>query len=168
MKCPACGGDIAPDDQLCSRCGSSLAHEPAEAKTENPLPSPVFHKRLFLMGGILLGVIGILVLLLFFLPTRAKKEAISRPANLGAELTPGQPGKSAEEIGPNAIFGKVVSATKRIITMQSLNTGKEYTIYVGYRTNYIPRRYPLVGEKIKVLYIDDRGYLKATQVEIQP
>ena len=168
MKCPACGGDITLDDQLCGRCGSALAHEPTEAKSKSPLLSPLFHKRLFLMGGILFVVISILVFLLFFLPTKANKEPVSRPANLGAELTPGQPGKGSQEIGPNAIFGKVVSATKRIITMQSLNTGKEYTIYVGHRTNYIPRRYPLVGEKIKVLYIDDRGYLKATQVEIQP
>ena len=167
MKCPACGGDIAPDDQLCGRCGSSLAREPAEAKSKSPLLSPLFHKRLFIMGGIILGVISILVLLLFFLPTRAKKDPVSRPANLGAELTPGKPGKSAEEIGPNAIFGEVVSVQKKMITVQSLNTGKVYTVYVGYRTHYVPRRHPLVGEKIKVLYIDDRGYWKATHVEMQ-
>jgi hypothetical protein len=41
-------------------------------------------------------------------------------------------------------------------------------VYVGRRTRYEPRRYPAVGEQVKVLYIDDRGYLKATQVLMQP
>jgi hypothetical protein len=75
--------------------------------------------------------------------------------------------RNGEEIGPNAIYGKVVSIQRGVITIQSLHTGKVYTVYVGRRTYYYPRRYPSVGEKIKVVYIYDRGYMKATQVQIQ-
>jgi hypothetical protein len=128
-----------------------------------------------MLGGGLLVVFAVLVFLLFFLPhpQGAKKEFVRRPANLGGELTGEGPdtstqfGKKGVEIGPNAVYGQIIFIGRGKITVKSLNTGKEYTIYVGHRTNYTPRRYPVVGEKVKVVYIDDQGQLKATQVEIK-
>ena len=77
----------------------------------------------------------------------------------------------ADEIGPNQVQGKVVSIytnvfRKGTIVVKSDKTGKTYTFYVGTRTIYIPHRYPSTGETVKVSYIDDRGFLKATRVEI--
>jgi len=77
----------------------------------------------------------------------------------------------ADEIGPNMVQGKVVSIytnvfRKGTIVVKSDKTGKTYTFYVGTRTVYIPHRYPTVEETVKVSYINDRGFLKATQVEI--
>jgi hypothetical protein len=76
-----------------------------------------------------------------------------------------------KEIGPNTVQGKVLSiqtnAFRRgTIEVKSDQTGETYTFYVGSRTDYYPRRYPYVGETIKVVYINDRGYLKATSVEV--
>jgi hypothetical protein len=75
------------------------------------------------------------------------------------------------EIGPNAVQGKVLSIAvgafrKGTIAVKSDQTGVTYTFYVGNRTSYVPYRYPLIGETIKVFYVNDRGYLKATSVEI--
>jgi hypothetical protein len=116
----------------------------------------------------LAGLIIIIVLLLTFLPVRGEKQPVHKPTNLGAELTEGRVGKSAEEIGPNTVYGQVVSVQRGTITIQSLNTGTVYTVYVGRRTDYYPRRYPSLGEKVKVFYILDRGCMKATRVQMQP
>ena len=169
MQCPQRGKETTANDQRCSACG----HELTKALTR--LKNPLVRKRLMLLGGGLLIVFGVLVFLLFFLPhpRGAKKEFVRRPANLGGELTGEGPdtssqfGRKGVEIGPNAVYGQITLIRRGVMTVKSLNTGKEYTIYVGHRTNYTPRRYPVVGEKVKVVYIDDQGQLKATQVEIQ-
>ena len=77
----------------------------------------------------------------------------------------------ADEIGPNMVQGKVVSIytnvfRKGTMVVKSDKTGKTYTFYLGRRTLYVPHRYPTVEETVKVSYINDRGFLKATQVEI--
>jgi hypothetical protein len=77
----------------------------------------------------------------------------------------------ATEIGPNTVEGKVVSIQtnvfrRGVIEVKSDQTGETYTFYVGSMTAYYPHRYPYVGETIKVVYINDRGYLKATSVEV--
>jgi hypothetical protein len=76
-----------------------------------------------------------------------------------------------KEIGPNQVQGKVLSiqtnALRRgTIEVKSDQTGETYTFYVGSRTQYYPHRYPGIGETIRVHYVNDRGYLKATSVEI--
>jgi len=76
------------------------------------------------------------------------------------------------EVGRNAVYGKVTSvaigaAGRGTIHVQSYNTGKAYTFYTGVRTDYNIRRYPVSGERAKVYYINDRGYLKATYVRIR-
>ena len=77
----------------------------------------------------------------------------------------------AKEIGPNEVQGKVLAIQtnalhRGTIVVKSDRTGATYTFYVGSSTAYYPRRYPSIGETIRVLYINDRGYLKATRVEI--
>jgi hypothetical protein len=76
------------------------------------------------------------------------------------------------EVGRNAVYGRVTSvaigaAGRGTIHVQSYNTGKVYTFYTGVRTDYNIRRYPVAGERAKVYYINDRGYLKATYVRIR-
>jgi len=79
---------------------------------------------------------------------------------------------NAKELGPNVVVGKVLSiqtnAWRRgTIEVKSNHTGRIYTFYVGSRTDYYPYRYPYIGETIRVHYVNDRGYLKATRVEIR-
>ena len=68
--------------------------------------------------------------------------------------------------------GKVVAIQtnafrKGIMDVKSNRTGEVYKFYLGNRTAYYPHRYPYIGETVKVHYYNDRGYLKATSVEIQ-
>ena len=79
---------------------------------------------------------------------------------------------NAKELGPNVVVGKVLAiqtnAWRRgTIEVKSNHTGRIYTFYVGSRTDYYPYRYPYIGETIRVHYVNDRGYLKATRVEIR-
>lgn len=167
MRCPRCGSKIARRDRFCGNCGHRLAQQPVAAKPKKPLFARLSPKQLHVAGAVLAGVI-VIVLLLIILPTGKKRQYVPRPTNLGAELTEGQPSEDRAEIATKAIYGKVTSLQRGSITIQSIPEGKAYTLYVGRRTNYEPRRYPAIGEKVKMLYIDDRGYMKATEVQIQP
>ena len=75
------------------------------------------------------------------------------------------------EIGRNVVYGKVVSVNvgpvRKEIRVKSLNTGKVYTFYVGWRTKFYPDRWPSPGERVKIYYLYDRGYLKATRVYLR-
>jgi hypothetical protein len=77
------------------------------------------------------------------------------------------------EVGRNAVSGQVTSAAigaagRGTIHVQSYNTGKIYTFYTGVRTDYnIRGRYPARGDSVRVNYINDRGYLKATYIRIR-
>ena len=77
------------------------------------------------------------------------------------------------EVGRNAVSGQVTSADigvagRGTIHVQSYYTGKIYTFYTGVRTDYNVRgRYPARGDSVKVYYINDRGYLKATYIRIR-
>jgi len=168
MRCPQCGNKIARHDRFCGNCGQRLAQQPIAAKEKRPLFARLSPKQLRAGGGTLVGVIIVITLLLIILPVGKKRKPVPRPTNLGAELTEGQPSEDRAEIATKAIYGKVISLQRGSITIQSIPEGKTYTVYVGRRTNYSPRRYPALGEKLKVLYIDDRGYMKATEVQIQP
>lgn len=168
MRCPRCGKKIALHDRFCGNCGDRLAQQPAAAKPKKPLFARLSPKQLRVAGAALAGVLAIIALLLLIFPSGGKRKPVPRPTNLGAELTAEQPSTGRAEIATKAIYGKVISLQRGSITIQTIPGGKAYTVYVGRRTNYSPRRYPALGEKLKVLYIDDRGYMKATQVQIQP
>jgi hypothetical protein len=133
-----------------------------------PPRSHLSRKQIFVAGGVVVGLIMIIAVLLAIIPLRGKRPPVSRPTNLGAELTRERQEKGAEEIGATAVYGEVISIQRGRISIQGLRTGKVYTVYVGRRTHYYPRRYPSIGEKIKVFYILDRGYMKATEVYIEP
>jgi len=168
MRCTACGNKIQPHDRFCGKCGDRIAQQPAATKAKTPLFARLSPKQLRAGGGVLAGVIIVTALLLIILPAGKKRKPVPRPTNLGAELTPWQSSKDTAETGANVIYGQVISLQRGSITIQSLTDRKAYTLYVGRRTNYSPLRYPTVGDKVKVLYIDDRGYMKATQVQMQP
>jgi hypothetical protein len=168
MRCPACGSKIARHHRFCGNCGSRLVQQPVAAKRKK-LPVPrLTPQQLQVAGAVLAGVLAMIVLLLIIFPSGEKRRPVPRPTNLGAELTARQPDTGRAEIAATAIYGKVISLQRGSITIQSIPEGKTYTVYVGRRTIYEPRRYPAIGEKVKVLYIDDRGYMKATQIQIQP
>jgi hypothetical protein len=168
MRCPRCGNTIASHDRFCGKCGDRLVQQPAATKAKTPLFARLSPKQLRVAGGVLAGVIIVIALLLIILPGRQKRKPVPRPTNLGAELTPWESRKEAAESGAHAVYGKVISLQRGSITIQSFTDGKVYTLYVGRRTSYSPHRYPLVGDKVKALYIDDRGSMKATQVQIGP
>ena len=168
MRCPRCRNKVARHDRFCGNCGDRLAHQPAAAKPKKPLFARLSPKQLRVAGAVLAGVLAVIALLLIIFPGGGKRQAVPRPTNLGDELTAGQPSTGRAESATKAIYGKVISLQRGSITIQSIPEGKTYTVYVGRRTIYEPRRYPGIGEKVKVLYIDDRGSMKATQVEIQP
>jgi hypothetical protein len=77
------------------------------------------------------------------------------------------------EVGRNAVSGQVISAAigaagRGTIHVQSYYTGKIYTFYTGVRTDYNRRgHYPAAGDSVKVYYLNDRGYLKATYIRIR-
>jgi hypothetical protein len=167
MRCPRCSSKIARRDRFCGNCGDRLAQQSEAAKAKKPLFARLSSKQRGVAGGVLAGLV-IIALLLLVLPGREKRKPVPRPTDLGAELTPQQSRGGEAEIGTKAISGKVISLQRGSITIQTLAERKEYTVYVGHRTRYDPPRYPAIGEKIKVLYIDDRGSMKATQVQIQP
>jgi hypothetical protein len=168
MRCPACGSKIARHHRFCGNCGVCLVRQPVGAKPKKGLVDLFFPKQLRIAAAVLAGVFAIIVLLMIIFFGGGKRQPVPRPTDLGAELTARQPDTTRAEIATEAIYGKVISLQRGAITIQSIPEGKTYTIYVGRRTIYEPRRYPAIGEKIKVLYIDDRGYMKATQVQIQP
>lgn len=69
-------------------------------------------------------------------------------------------------------IGKVVAIEtnvfhRGVLEVKSNRTGEVYKFYLGNRTAYYPHRYPYIGETVTVHYFNDRGYLKATQVEIR-
>jgi hypothetical protein len=77
------------------------------------------------------------------------------------------------EVARNAVSGRVTSAAigaggRGTIHVRSSNTGKVYTFYTGLRTDYnIRGHYPAAGDSVKVYYVYDRGYLKATYIKIR-
>jgi hypothetical protein len=118
------------------------------------------------------GVAGIclIVFLLTILPGGGKRMQKARPERLGLEISV-EKGKASKEIAPNAVYGKVMAAHIResrrgTITVTSLHTGAVYTFSVGWHTSYHPRRYPSIGEMVKVYYRPGDDVLQATQVLI--
>jgi hypothetical protein len=75
------------------------------------------------------------------------------------------------EISRNDVQGKVLLTKiniflRGVIEVKSDLTDKVYMFYVGMDTVYIPDRFPIVGETIKVTYFNEEGKLKAARVQI--
>ncbi len=168
MICPRCSSRIAPDDRFCRKCGHLLTRQPAQRHSRKPLLARLSPNQLRVAGTALAGLLALIALLLIIFPSGEKRKPVPRPTNLGAELTARQPSRGRPGIATKAFYGKVTALQRGSITIQTIPEGKPYMVYVGRRTIFEPRRYPAIGERVKVVYIEDRGYLKATQVEIQP
>lgn len=106
----------------------------------------------------ILIVVAVVVGLLIFLALMQKSTYVQKKYYKG-------------EVARNAVYGKVTSINagpaRKAIRVKSFNTGKVYTFYVGWRTRFSPDRWPSPGERVKVYYLYDRGYLKATRVYIR-
>ena len=116
-----------------------------------------------------MGILLIAVLLIFP-PHGGKRRQMIRPEWLGQQITI-EINEAGREMADNAVYGKVIAADMRAdhqgtITVKSLHTGVIYTFSVGWYTSYHPRRYPSIGELVKVYYHNDEGAMKATQVKI--
>jgi hypothetical protein len=90
---------------------------------------------------------------------------------IGGVFSPSTTAQGNKEIGLNKVQGIVLSikigaSARGVIEVKSAQTGKTYTFNVGKNTTYSPRRYPAFGETVRVNYINHRGKLKATLVEI--
>ncbi len=133
------------------------------AKSKTTRRSRPSRRQLLTVGTVTAGLFLIFALLLYSKPAVVKgvKHGVQRRIS----------SISKREIASNAVYGQVLginvgSTPRGTIRVKSLTTGKVYTFYLGWRTNYYPARYPYRGEKVKVYYVNDRGYLKATQVTI--
>jgi hypothetical protein len=107
---------------------------------------------------IIVAVIVALVVLIGFLQNTRTKVYQKKAGTVG-------------EISRNAVEGKITSINvgpvRKVIRVKSFRTGKVYTFYVGWRTKFYPDRWPSTGERVKVYYLYDQGYLKATRVYIR-
>ena len=63
--CPNCGNNIGPNDQFCSRCGTSF-HSQAPPPSAAPLPPPLPPPRKKSHGGLIAAVVVILVVVMLF------------------------------------------------------------------------------------------------------
>jgi len=148
-----------PSTRRTSSRRSSSSRRPSSRKTTTRRKTPKglrltrkTQKQILIAVAV---VVAVLVLLAFMQKTRpivGKKSA-------------------GGEIARNAVYGKVTSINvgpaRKAIRVRSLNTGKVYTFYVGWRTKFSPNRWPSRGERVKIYYVNDEGYLKATRVYIR-
>jgi len=170
MKCPRCGKRTISNVRFCKYCGKRIPRANKGAMIKLPLFSQLTQKQLRLTGAV--GILIFIALLLVFFPAGGKRRQAAKPELLGEEIFI-EKSKAGREMASNAVYGKVIAVNMRddrrgTITVMSLHTGKVYTFTVGWRTSYHPRRYPSVGERIKVYYLSDKGLMEATQVKIDP
>jgi hypothetical protein len=165
MKCPKCGKRTPATLSVCKHCGKRLPRQKKEAR---PTPSGLtgLSQRQLLIAGVA-GLVILLALLIAILSTGGKRKQV---APLDQEIRI-QRSKEGREIASNAVLGRVIAVKLRenrrgTIAVRSLHTGKEYTFSVGWRTSYHPRRYPAIGEQVKVYYLPDKDLMVATQVVI--
>jgi hypothetical protein len=165
MKCPKCGKRITATLTVCKHCGKRL---PQQKKGISP--QPFLPSWLCQNWPLIACVIGILILIICFIVIFSLGEKRREVSRLDQEIRV-ERSKEGREIAPNAVLGRVIAfrlRTNRRGTMavRSLQTGKEFSFFVGWRTSYHPRRYPTIGEQVKVYYLLDKGLTEATQVVI--
>jgi hypothetical protein len=167
MKCPTCGKRIPSLARVCKRCGKRVPRRKKGAQPQPPLLSRLSQSQLLITGTI--GMLILIALLIAILPTGEEREQVARlDQKIFIERS-----KGSREIASNAVYGKVIAVQLRAnrrgtIAIRSLHTGKEYAFSVGWRTSYHPRRYPGIGELVKVYYLAEKGLMEATQVKIGP
>jgi hypothetical protein len=165
MKCPKCGKSTFAILGDCKHCGKRLPRQKKEVTRKPPLRAGLSPRQLLIAGVI--GLFTLVVLLIAILSLGEKRKEV-RWTDQKIRI---ERGMSDREIAANAVLGKVIavqlSAKRRgAIAVRSLHTGKDYTFSVGWRTSYHPRRYPVIGEQVKVYYLVDKGLMEATEVVI--
>jgi hypothetical protein len=172
MKCPACGRRTLANIGVCKFCGAAMPSRRWMALRFVPHFLPALLGRLSLKGrfiaGIALLVLLCLVLFFFVLPKKIFRAA--DPKVVGYQIAI-EKMTAGQEIAANAVFGRVIGSHRQetgegTMTVKSSNTGEIYTFNIGGYTSYHPRRYPALDEQVKVYYFDDKGVVKATQVQI--
>jgi hypothetical protein len=169
MKCPKCGKRTTATAALsvCKHCGKRVPRRKKGTTPRLPLLSRLSQNKLLIAWA--LGILLLIALLMAVIPTKEERKQIGQ---LDQEIFI-ERSKEGREIASNAVLGKVMAVHMRAnrrgtIAVRSLHTGKEYSFSVGWRTSYHPRRYPAIGEQVKVYYLLDKGLLEATQVKIGP
>jgi len=166
MNCPKCGKRVPATARLCKHCGKRISQPKKGAKPKAPPRAQLSQRQL------LIAAVGILIiaLLLAVLPKGEKRKQQITSARIGQEISI-ERGKAGGEIASNAVYGEVIASHIRAtragtITIKSLHTGTVYSFSVGWHTSYHPRRYPAIGERVKVYHLRDEDLRKATQVII--
>lgn len=167
MNCPKCGKRIPATTRLCKHCGKRI-HQPKKGAKPKTPPRAQLSQRQLLMAAA--GILIFIALLLTVLPQGEKRKEQVSSARIGQEISI-ERGKAGGEIASNAVYGELIASHIRAtragtITIKSLHTGTVYTFSVGWHTSYHPRRYPAIGERVKVYHLRDEGLRKATQVII--
>ena len=173
MKCPTCGKRTLANIGVCKHCGDRIPRSKITRGLKLPKMISLFARlsppQRFGAGVGVLGML-IVILVLIVLPLRGKKGRVARPEFLGQEITI-EKITSGREIAAHAVYGRLIGSHvdeehEGQIIVKSLHTGEIYTFGVGWHTSYHPRRYPFMGEQVKVYYHNAEGIMKATQVQI--
>jgi len=165
MKCPKCGKTTFAILSACKHCGKRLPLQKKGAPPTTARPAGLSPRQLLIAGVIGLSIL--VALLIAILSLGEKRKEVSRSdQEIRIERS-----KDGGEIASNAVLGRVIAVRLRAnrrgtMAVRSLHTEKEYTFFVGWRTSYHPRRYPAIGEQVKVYYLFDKGLMEATQVVI--
>jgi hypothetical protein len=165
MKCPKCGKRTPSALRACRHCGKRLPRQRRGGQPTASRLAGLSQRQLLIAGAIGLSIL--IALLLVIIPTKEKRrQGLWLDQRISIERS-----KESREIASHAVLGKVIALRLRpsrrgTIAISSLHTGKEYAFSVGWRTSYHPRRYPAIGEQVKVYYLYDKGLLEATQVVI--
>jgi hypothetical protein len=165
MKCPKCGKRTSTVLDVCKHCGKRLPQQKKGPKPQSFLTVWIYQNKLLVAC-----VIGIVVLIIVFIVIFSMGEKRKEVSRLDQEIRV-ERSKEGREIASNAVLGMVIAFRLRAnrrgtMAVRSLQTGKEFTFFVGWRTSYHPRRYPTIGEQVKVYYLLDKGLMEATQVVI--
>jgi hypothetical protein len=172
MKCPECGRKTLANIGVCKFCGAGMPPRRRLFLRFVPHFPMALRGRLSPKGRFIASV-ALLVLLcvvLFFLVLPKKIFRAADPKLVGYQIAI-EKMMAGQEIAANAVFGRIIGFHRQetgegTMTVKSLNTGEIYTFAVGGYTSYHPRRYPALDEQVKVYYYDDKGIIKATQVQI--
>jgi hypothetical protein len=165
MKCPKCKKRTPDTLSTCMHCGKYMPGQKKGAQPRPVLAHRVSQSKLLIAGAA--SIVILIALLMAIIPTTGKRKQVKR---LDPEIRI-ERSKEGREVASNAVLGKVIAVQLRAnrrgtIAVRSLHTGKGYTFSVGWRTSYHPRRYPAIGEQVKVYYLFDKGLMEATQVKI--
>src|SRR4030042_974201 len=158
MKCPKCGKRTPATLSACKHCGKHIPLRKKGATPRPPLLSQLSQSKLLMAGVVGLSIL--VALLIAILSVGEKRKEVSR---LDQEIRI-ERSKDGREIASNAVLGRVIALRLRTnrrgtMAVRSFHTGKEYTFFVGWRTSYHPRRYPAIGEQVKVYYLFEKGFL---------